>query len=630
MTRGRPGWLPVWIMALAAVALAAYSTTRVLCRTPLTTDEHSYIFQANTFLDGKLTRPCPPFTGFFHHKMIIAEKEVGWVSRYPPGHVLFLLPGAWLGDHHLSVMAGAGLALLLIAWAAALAGMGDARTAGARPDRTAAVMAGLLLLASPWFVFTYGTLLAHTSGMLATAALLAGYLVWRRYGRTLPALLAGLAWGWLCLNRTYTALLVALPFGLDALWLLWRRRDMRTLRGVLFFAGAAAAGVAALLVYNQLILGNPFTMTYLYYEPLEALGFGRRHYGEHNLVKGLTILRNNLKLMDLWLWGVPGGVLLYLILFALGRPRLWLVLLAPALAVPLGYVFFFHRGPHETGPGYYFEILPFVVVGAALGLRRIWTWLPGRAARRWAALVLVLLAAAGPVRHGLGAARELRALIEPRRELLAAKAAAPADALVFMVCPGPREDRPMDYAVFNPRGLASAPLALAAADGSEIAVARYFPDRRPFRLHLARPPFLEAMDRDAPYGFSLNAANAHRLTGSNFREADDAPTWRVARAGRDKDGMLAFGNYRNICPGRFSAVFEVKTVGPADGPVAVLDVTTSGGRRVLARMEVAAGRAGPVTLDFEVDEFLVIEPRVYYKGQGELWVRSMHVMERRE
>ncbi len=80
-----------------------------------------------------------------------------------------------------------------------------------------------MLLASPWFLFTFGTLLSHTSGVSGRLRHAGAYLWWRQSERPAAAILAGLAWGFLCLSHTYSALLIALPFGLDALWTLARR-----------------------------------------------------------------------------------------------------------------------------------------------------------------------------------------------------------------------------------------------------------------------------------------------------------------------------------------------------------------------------------------------------------------------
>ncbi len=65
-----------------------------------------------------------------------------------------------------------------------------------------------------------------------------------------------------------------------------------------------------MLLYNELILGHPLKMTYLYYEPLEALGFGKRHYGMHTFAKG-QILKNNLLLADALPSRVTGGLLVW-------------------------------------------------------------------------------------------------------------------------------------------------------------------------------------------------------------------------------------------------------------------------------------------------------------------------------
>ena len=59
----------------------------------LTSDEGSYVFQGNNFFDGLITREAPPFGRTMQHRMIIQDADVGWLSRYPPLHSLWLVPG---------------------------------------------------------------------------------------------------------------------------------------------------------------------------------------------------------------------------------------------------------------------------------------------------------------------------------------------------------------------------------------------------------------------------------------------------------------------------------------------------------------------------------------------------------
>ncbi|MBU4274121.1 MAG: hypothetical protein KKA28_20005, partial [Planctomycetes bacterium] len=68
---------------------------------PFTTDENSYVFQAHNFLEGCVARRVPPVPWAFYHPMIICDEQVGWLSRYPPAHSLWLAPGVLLGNARL-------------------------------------------------------------------------------------------------------------------------------------------------------------------------------------------------------------------------------------------------------------------------------------------------------------------------------------------------------------------------------------------------------------------------------------------------------------------------------------------------------------------------------------------------
>ncbi len=260
MRSGRRAYAYRLALAAAAFALAWLSSSRIYLGVPTGADEHSYLFQAHHFAEGRIAHPEPPLPAYFRQHMIISDPEAGWLSRYPPGHPLWLVPGVWMDSPYGMIALSAAAGLWFTCAAAGQAGLSP-------------VLAGLLLLCSPFFVLMYGTQLSHTSGLMAVAAMLYGYLAWWRSGRWGYAALAGLAWSFFFLNRTYTALLIAFPFGLHACWVWLRDRRAPIFGGVLAFAGCAAVGLAGYLLYNKLAVGDPFTATYLFYEPSEGLVF---------------------------------------------------------------------------------------------------------------------------------------------------------------------------------------------------------------------------------------------------------------------------------------------------------------------------------------------------------------------
>ncbi len=82
--------------ALAAFLLSWWISDAVFHRAPLTTDEQSYMLQAQLFSTGRIKYPPPPFIEPFRYPMVIVDKDVGWLSRYPPGHALWLGCALWV------------------------------------------------------------------------------------------------------------------------------------------------------------------------------------------------------------------------------------------------------------------------------------------------------------------------------------------------------------------------------------------------------------------------------------------------------------------------------------------------------------------------------------------------------
>ena len=280
--------------AVLAAILSCVIGQAVFWDAVLTTDEHAYLMQASTFVEGMISRPLPQLAEIFRHEMMIMDERVGWLSRYPPGHALWLIPGIVVGWPHLAIYLAAFLSVWLFGRIGRVLGLPT-------------LLLPALMIVSPYFLFMNGTLLSHSSALPASCLMLWGYLSWKVKKRRAFALIAGLAWSWLFLNRTYTGLLIALPFAVDALWDLARNRQRSVFFDTIVFAMSAAAGGGAYLVYNYLAVGDPFTPTYLYYAPDDGLGFGWRSTSSlpyhHTFATGLFYLKENIVLLDLWLYG---------------------------------------------------------------------------------------------------------------------------------------------------------------------------------------------------------------------------------------------------------------------------------------------------------------------------------------
>ncbi len=83
---------------------------------PISTDEASYLLQAEIFAAGRVTAPGAPIPEFFEQAWVIVSPRI--YSKYPPGHALALAPGVavglpWLVPLVLNLVSGALLFGLL-------------------------------------------------------------------------------------------------------------------------------------------------------------------------------------------------------------------------------------------------------------------------------------------------------------------------------------------------------------------------------------------------------------------------------------------------------------------------------------------------------------------------------------
>ena len=610
--------------ALTAFLLSWWISEAVFHRAPITTDEQSYQLQAHLFAQGKIKYPPPPFIEPFRYGMVIVDKDVGWLSRYPPGHGLWMMFGVWLNNTYFMVALAAALGVLLTARAAQRIGAS-----------VPAVI--LLLLLSPFYVFMYGTTMSHVSGYLAAAGLLLAYILWQQREQPAWALVAGLCWAWLFLNRTYTAFLMAIPFAVDALWYLWTRRNARAFWGTAFFAGAACFGIFVILIYNWVAVGNPLKMTYLFYDPTDKLGFGLRHHWpvfpapqpvEHTLAKGLSDLKGNVLLLDQWIFGFRGGLLVWLALALVGWSKRWsLLFISSAVAVALGYVLFWYPGFNETGPNYYFEVYPALVLSAALGVAALWRRFEAR--RR----VLIPVAAAAVLLWAVLAypfvmeqARYLQGETRLRSKAINTLLNAPEKSLIFVQRRVVELAWPNHDLVFSPTGIEGGVVVARWIEASNRAVSRYFGEYEAVKLEKTEDGFyLSPMEKDPPFDLTIPINSLHRVTGTNEWDADDPRMMiRVARPG-DVAERLLFGRFYYLYPGRFVVEFDVRA---SEEGAATLDIALSETESVfLSKPAPVSEEWQTVRFEFERDDFVIIEPRVFYHGTGEVQISRLRIAE---
>jgi len=159
-------------------------------------------------------------------------------------------------------------------------------------------------------------------------------------------------------------------------------------------------------------------------------------------------------------------------------------------------------------------------------------------------------------------------------------------------------------------------------------LAKCFPERTPYLLKGNNAIPLSPLDLSKPALLNIVAAYTLFQTGKNEACLDGNHAVRVAREGRDRNRFVVMGNYYDIFPGRFLVSFDINLTGCASNAPVVMDVATDHGRRILAKQELHGNISRKIyDLEIIVNDFIAIEPRVYYGGSGDVWVHAIQVKE---
>lgn len=283
------------LLALCAAAFlgAAWTSQSVFERLPHTEDESAFLFQGQTIASGRLVADAPEQPLSFSIPFIIVRDGM-WFGKYPPGFPLMLAPGVLAGQPWLVNASLAGLCVLLVyLLGRQLYGRGTA------------LLAGALLVASPFFLLQAGSLLSHIASLFWTLLFILLFTRARgQLGIALPAG-AGIALGMLFLTRPLTAVGVAIPFVVWSLATIARRRRIHP--AYLLTAAAFLPFLLAYLAYNDMTTGSPFRTAYELWWPFDRIGFGTDiGINGHDLGDGLRNTRINANSLAYYLFGWPG------------------------------------------------------------------------------------------------------------------------------------------------------------------------------------------------------------------------------------------------------------------------------------------------------------------------------------
>jgi hypothetical protein len=336
----------VFAGALAAVAfLAATAYSRfVLEGQPNLVDAMSQLVHARYLAEGRIAGPVSPFAAFWHIQQTI-QIGAGWVSQYPPLHVVLLAFG--LASGAATLVGPALLAVAIFFTALAAERLLPAHRASARTG-------ALLAAVSPFLIAHAGAYMSHTTAAALMA--IAIYCVARaREGSATWTLGAGSAVGALLATRPLSAVAIGAVVALGCVLgatppALEPARRLRA--AILRLAGLAAGAapfVIALGAYNARLFGHPFRFGYeAALGPAGGLGFGVDPWGNtFGIVQAIAYTSAELTALGLFLLETPLPLValvgLWLALAHRITPGAW-ILAGWAIAPVVANLIYWHHG----------------------------------------------------------------------------------------------------------------------------------------------------------------------------------------------------------------------------------------------------------------------------------------------
>lgn len=364
---------PAALLAASAALVAVLAQHHLFPALSWNRDEPVYLWHMELLRQGQLTATDGGHPDLFL-PWLSATRDGLMFTQYTLGWPLVLLAAR--------VVTGTAASALPLS--AALAVLGTYAFAFELSQRRrVAWLAGALLVASPILAVQGGVYLSYLFtvglGLSAGALLLSGV----RRGRPGRHPAAGFLLGWIFLTRPYDAFLWGGAFALGLLITeAVRRREV--VRALLIAAASATPFVAAVLLYNRHVTGEPLTFPITAADPLDGFGFGVRRLmpGFDTIDYGpADALRASAKNAALFPWFLVGGYVGALVglvgLWHQRHQRVAVYTVLVALAFPLGYLVFWGTylsslASRISGPIYLVPLYAVVSILSAAAIDRWW------------------------------------------------------------------------------------------------------------------------------------------------------------------------------------------------------------------------------------------------------------------
>ncbi|MDA1014621.1 MAG: glycosyltransferase family 39 protein [Planctomycetota bacterium] len=350
-------------------------------------DEYSYLFQAKTFLTGRLANPSHPTVPEYFDQMHVLNDDGVFASRYFPGTGAWMAPFVAIGHPRWGHWLAGLLTAVITFW---IGRELDGRLSG--------VIAGFGVAVSPGIAIFSNLLLAHHPTMFGLAVFQLAFLRFMRTRNMRAGLIAGCGLSFAMLCRPMTAAGVGLPFGLWIMWTTFRSREpIRGRVGCLAALGLPLlVGFMVLAAYNNATTHNALQTPYQkytdIYTPKHVYGFnnvirGQQRIGQkvitdyddwaENLTPELAAKNVKTRLLASWNWILAAVPLLGAVIGLVGLHRplsvSWRLVIAAIVCLHLAHLPYWYDGIMHWH--YVFESAPLwllVFAGGSVRFIRVW------------------------------------------------------------------------------------------------------------------------------------------------------------------------------------------------------------------------------------------------------------------
>ena len=250
-------WFWVIVFILGAMLLAGDYSWKSSRFVPSIHDETSYLFQARTFLLGRVTNPVHPEHLFFDQYHVINEGV--YASKYFPGFALTLMPFVLMGQPYFNPIFFYGIELLLIF----LIGK-------ELYGKKAAWLAMIIAAISPQILMQNCFLLSHVPNAVFSLLFFYGFIQSEENEKLGWIPVAAASWGMSFLIRPVTAIGFALPIGLFLIWKLLRKELVHPAKKIMLWLTPVLLFVLANFIYNKAVTGHYLKSPFDYYAEIHA------------------------------------------------------------------------------------------------------------------------------------------------------------------------------------------------------------------------------------------------------------------------------------------------------------------------------------------------------------------------